>query len=1839
MANHCVNRSSEEFKKLQEQLNTINPIVLAAKVSLWQEQNGIEEFPSVQDLLDTAEYNSTITTLEDGDELFTFERQSKSSYETVSATNNFEFEDSYNSYYSKFVSAEDKQNIKEAIQHGVSQLFSDSGATSYKYSFGEEGGINKITILPSKGKKVKSLNQSVSIAKERAEAINKRFLHPSFIEAGYTIAFPSINAYGEGVVNILPHWRISEAKSFITKDLAQVSLEEYKERLAIKVAEKLGLSVDFSKMDDFELKSLLEYIKNDPSISFSGAVLPNGEVITDLQTFKQIVEETWEDRNEVEDYDDLLGPTSSNFINPVYGVYADQRQAQIEKVTAQIENLKSKRKIQGDKALTPRIVQLQNIKESLEKDLAEFQHSVNLKATIKDFFKKDFGLVTELISNPTIENIFLAQDAIKFIQINSEPRNLSGVLFPLRDAQGNTLTLPQDLQEILDEVRAEYNYLKDQVDVAVESFFLNILDKYQDNLTKLYPEKTLIEIKEEILSKIDDVSMYDKYFLSQGRSMFADSDIVAQLIRTEYEIQEIKLTGKGQEAIQKINTILPKLETELGKSNSTTRYSKYAVINFVARKAMGVKDFLFNRLRKIATGQETLLNKINYISVFYRKDENGNSQPELIGRFTKNWDNYLGKFNSDINKRLITARAKKLWTDYEKILKEKYDTLNSKTEFVDFRYLHDVFEGVDSEMKVGTDVEAEAYKQSIIDRIGEFEYQELIRKQKDFLDEFYSKKASLEQIYMANSSVSSIEDLDEDSKRNLKISIDRFNPAVLLENHLKNNSSEVEYTIGTQTYTKNHYLSYNTVIPKEVDHRGVETNFYDSEFDTILQNPVLKESWEAFQEAVTLINENFAGTGITLNKRSLLLFQKSMTEAYLDKTWYDTAKTLFTRQTLSNTRHFLGNIISEKDTRSIIKEKNVILPNNVASFNSQVQKYHDVVKGQISSLFKMIINDTTTIKYDNLTVSEKEAMFEILGISNEADFLNQVPLDDKKKFTIKSLRQFSVNEVMETQTLDLPTMLKALVEQSIIHKARTLAKENIDIIRTQERKQNYELDRETAEENLVRKNAQTKSDFFYDNVVLNDKSQEQFGNISTLLSKMTNGKENITTEEYVKILGDVFIKNMNPEEKRLFKIYKDRLKDISDLEEKYQAVPEHLEQLAKEKHQIEAQISLMGKDYMFSTFWKNLINKPAIVIGMGYNLASPVFNYLNAKSMFMSREGVYFTPGNGFPAWSFSEMNMLRHANSEYKKEWDVMAAFVQKLNIVQDGTNELQRAERREKSSTPGLITTKWITKPLYGTELIEYYNQIPTVLAMLMDTTILDPDTNTLQPVFNGKEFPYHEVDSEGILKLKEKYRTADNIANLEEFTSDKAALKVVQIRDAIRSLNGDYTTSGAILAKQTVFGQGMMLFKTWVGNYFHSHLAYNQKDLLTGEVRDGFLAGSFANPTTRPYAIGMYGQIIGVSALMLPATFMALPAAFLLGAGITSSLGMGLFMLYKTRGLKISADNAPMYKVLYEVTKEMFKNNTKGLIEMPVNMTANLIGFSGRRPKEGTLINIDSTLGGKLTSKRDIDNYRTLQRKTAIATWAMLLSLIAQALLAGEDEEKELKGKKGSKQRQLHIEQYNRLRSEEYLAKKKKQNFIKNSLQRIYDENNLGMAGFGSAYNMFLGEDVTLTGNSTLMGDYLIAMGKSLSAEENQEEVVTDSKSMNYGEDKTKVTFKKAFLPSAIRNIGDEEWAFGFEGIMHKEYENTGIMDKYYWTDYKKDISNNKKLRVKEKAKLSKEIFEQDYKGKLNKDKEKIEQITDLTFSEKEVFNAKIKAALNSVAPKPARSGYTKRQTKKE
>jgi len=79
---HCINRSSKEFKELQNQIN-INPIVLAAKISLWQEQNGLDKFPSVEELniKNNEIFNNIVD--ETSEELLTITKPSDEQFEDI----------------------------------------------------------------------------------------------------------------------------------------------------------------------------------------------------------------------------------------------------------------------------------------------------------------------------------------------------------------------------------------------------------------------------------------------------------------------------------------------------------------------------------------------------------------------------------------------------------------------------------------------------------------------------------------------------------------------------------------------------------------------------------------------------------------------------------------------------------------------------------------------------------------------------------------------------------------------------------------------------------------------------------------------------------------------------------------------------------------------------------------------------------------------------------------------------------------------------------------------------------------------------------------------------------------------------------------------------------------------------------------------------------------------------------------------------------------------------------------------------------------------------------------------------------------------------------------------------------------------------------------------------------------------------------------------------------------------------------------------------------------------------------------------------------------------------
>ena len=1746
---HCVNRSSEEFKALAEQTN-INPIILAAKVSLWQETNGLDNFPTKENLqiVEQEDYALPIST-------------------SITQDPNFSQEE-FNAFRDSYHSKEDLKLAAETISEKLNDAVGYT-AKSYEVRKGKSGLVERVVINPtSKRDSVTAVNNNTYDVATRMS----RVAHPSYIP-GFLTTPPQVeNPY---LNNIKVEYNNDLLQAF-AEGMQNVPLEQFQQYLYEKFLESKGLLKNPIQTPQ-DAREELEYLKTLPHSQFQGFYDTNtGRLYTTMKEWQAYVEETAKYDENLEEEEDLAltinNPSTSMYIDPTYEYYAVKRKQQIEKIDKQIDKLKSKERLEGsNQQLSLRISYLKQIKESLNKDLLDLKNTTDIFETVKSLLYRDLNLVKDLISSPSIENFFLAEDITDFITLNLDHTQANSKLFKGEDKK----EFEPKVKALLKEVRSENSFLVSKVNSARNDHFIKILERYENNIKDLYPGKTLEEIKDILLEKLEDISSLESSVLSQGKNLISEADLVAELMRLEYDIQVEKEKPRVQRLIKKINTLVPRVQAELRKLGHVT---------VIGAGIEGTTKFSF----------------YNYQSLFYRKDDKGNIMPILVSKFSQKWDRFIKRFNYEMDNKLFQARYDKDWAKVETLLREKFYKLNANVDFVDFRKLEDVANLVaDPRLKVlftTNAAENATYKASLIQAVGEAEYDNIVKQQVIHLQNFLSKEAELTNAAMKKEGKTNSADLSDFAKENIKVSLKRYNPAAFLESLESGQQGLITFTIGTQTNAKYAYLDYNTYYPKRDNYQNQSTEFYDKDYEVIENNPVLKEFWPVMEEALFLINDSLIDSNLRLDSKTILHMNKSIIENAVDRGFYETAKGLASKDTLTNTVQHLKDTFSAKKVVKG-KEKEVVLPATINSFKNIVEQQFETTRLQISNILGTTLKDNTELNWATISTANKTEIYEALGINDEQEFLSQVSLDAKGNFRVGALKTFDRISVMEQQTADLPLLVKALLEQSIIHKARVTAKDNIDVLRgvsskilNREGKTAQAENEEAEKSGTVRTNAQKRNDYFYNNVVLNETEQKHYGNMSKLFSKENEYEKKYVNgdlmdpEDMFKYLLNFHHKNFTAEEKMQYGVMKRRWDIIKQQVSDPAITPEQKAELLKEKESIERRVTLMGKDYMATTIISNLLNKGlSIGVGLGYATLGMVYNYLNARSNFFHRDGEFWSEGNAYPAFAFVDMHATRRVNPAYNKQWKIMEAFVHQLDIVQDGTNELQKAKKTSVTESPKIYNLKrWAQNPLYGTELVEWYNQVPVMLAMGADLQITNPTTGEIVPLFDGTGFPAHEIDEQtGQLKLKNEFRSPENIQDYENFDSDKMAIWKTQVNRAIQSLNGDYSVSGVIRAKGNVVGQTMMMFKTWAGEYYHSRWAVDQKSVAFGKTKDGFISGSFLNKDTRKMAGFMIGANVATGILMSPLSSYGLGLFAVtggLGVAVTGAIAGALY--YKNRksiAQRMAQQTVPSQLSWQQTLWYMLKATTLGTVEIPANKAWNVFRliagtYTGKTPGSNTLFNIDSTFNGKLDA-RAATNLRNITRLYQKSNTSLLIAILAQLFLGDDDdEETEKKGKEGSKEEKRYIEQQERRKQKEFWF-----HAIKNINQREYDEMNLGHNVL-SSLNMFAGDESTVLssgeGIAKLTGQVIAGAG---------DETYNKPGSMYHGDPKTSVFLRKALLPQAFRNIGKEEWKFGLEIVGDVEYQKTDLIDKMFESDMKEERREQKIKRAEIKTQTQKDISE--------------------------------------------------------
>jgi hypothetical protein len=1298
---------------------------------------------------------------------------------------------------------------------------------------------------------------------------------------------------------------------------------------------------------------------------------------------------------------------------PNYDAYLKQKEAMLIHVEASLKNLYAqKNKVKSTK-FDAKIKEFRNLQDNLISDIYDFNKpDVDKLELIERFFKQDVNTVSALLKNPTIDNYFLAKDLLDFMKKISDPTKEGDI----KKGIGNTMTpylnpkafYPTEVLKVLEEVRTLTDKAQMLVKNAGEVVVMELLERHESKLMSIFKSQSLEEVRQELKKELSDITQVESYLFATGENIVRKNNVLDSLMRLEYEIEEDRMM-----AAQTV------IKTEISVAEAK---------GVAALKAIGEDYSLFIRPGKYAD--------------------------KIIEKFTGNYNSFIKAIRIALDSKIYQAIKNKDWLLEQQLLTQKFNLLNNDTEFIDIGLLHEIENGSGNYTKyqLGTPAQAAAYKAQLINTIGQIEYDNIVETQRNSLDAFEQDLAGYIQYKKDQEGLTDQSKLSPESQKNITIFETRSNPLKFIENYKLNGGNMVAYSIGTQANTATAKLTYNTYIPRKVDLQGNPTDYFDTEFDKIANNPDILALYTAIRKGVYHVEDNLRGSGIFISAGDLPSFKKTITDILLEKGWKGALK-----QGLPTS---LPEVLKVLKAVVTLKPVRTFLGKNLSGTNSE---YFD----------------------DNIIETP-------LGIS----FDNQ---GDNKT--------------------NLATVIKAALEISAVHKARTLAKDKVRF---------YMEESENIKDKLGkdRKNEMARQRFFYNNVLLNKKGKKQYGDVSKALIAIDR---KLSRKKFSR--SRMFYKFFTAEQKEVYKL---ALKSWIPLNAK------GLENLTKKEEEtlasLENTMSNLGNDYFLSTVYQAVALKLAVSVNLISNPVAQFFNKAAGWAACRNRDGKYWPKGSFYKCNSFIHKKpMMKLVSKEWEEQAKILRIFTQRMALINDGTSELERAEgrlRQEFSVLYPMGLMKWA----------EDSNQTLGILCMATGHMIKDINGNEF-PLFTGSKFNGYTL-KDGNLELSPEFDTPENRKSLIDMNSESILDWKGDTREALNELNGDYSHTGVTRIKGHVLTAPLMLYKTWLPKYLSSRWKVAQKNVKKGTVEKGFMLEAITGKTSGSSGI-MLGSTVAIGALVLsnPAIPLTIGAA-LAGIGVVNNIVRSV----TNREASLIDDEDEMV-VTWKKQVNFVLQTVLRTPATPINMLA---GRQIIKTGEDALGLNESKLNEKISALAARDIARNLQYSLAIVAF----NLAIQAAFGPPDEEEEKKGEEGSAQRKRWEAQQERKKIEHPYY-----NFAVNVSERLLQETNTCL-------------DITILATTfgsknTLEGSY-DKLGKALEAwlRPEEEDIIKTGKNM--GQSKTSQFLRGALLPATVRQVGAEGgfkkplkgWRMGAESITETERSKKSWAKDYLrTTDFKK------------------------------------------------------------------------------
>jgi hypothetical protein len=1410
--------------------------------------------------------------------------------------------------------------------------------------------------------------------------------------------------------------------------------------------------------------------------------------------------------------DFVFMPSSVEYNPTNYNDYINHKKNLLQSVTNRLNNNVANRKFNKSTELRVDISDLNKLKETLEQEIYDLINAEDIYSKTLSIFNTDLEYIDKVLKSsiPTVENIQYAEDMINYFDIIS---NYSTTNHLNQFVQtGDSSTIEPDVLDILNSLRQKISDQKTKVNSAKRQYLLQAIGE-SENLKGLYPDMQLEEIRDKLLSAKSDIGIASMLFATVDKEFGGQDSAIAQLIRLELENTRNRMKPQATKLIQEINNIQGRVKTKL------------------LDKGHGIS---FGPINKLTS-------EVSY-DLFYQKTSNGNKTDKLINKFSGKWFKDVSSFMRTNAEESSEAWKTKDFEAVNKALVNRYNWLKDRTDFIEIGRLPEIinnpaFTNFNQFFNPG---ESLNYKQELIGKIGQYNYNKLVETQKESLEDFILSLSNEKTYLMDIYGVTNFDALDEGVKAHYGIFEKRNNPFEFLTSHNSGQEGRIDFVMGQTGNQYQSHLKYNSYIPKQQvttynsvgESRIEDSGYFDSNFSEIENDADLLKFWEILAEATQYMNSTLSDSKTTLSHNSLLKMSKGMTDTLLDKRLDILNKTT---SLLSDTGQTIKDMMSTNIRDTKANDITDVNKAGIQTIQDEVANRYKMFEMQFKRVSK--VDNVSSINPRTLNQESQDLLERLTGLN-----VSEIISAYGNKVNIPFLaKEVLTNQVMEDQTFNLPVMMRAYLDVVSEYKAQKEALPKINIYKDL-------YDTVQLEKAEVKSGIYAEIRGVANRILL---KQREYGlqdkrvrgqlRTQSWINKNVKGVED---KDYWGKMG----KNLNSGEKA----YKQEAEQyITYLERKIEETIDNDKAIALQHEigEIKYQIDNLGMTYTWASIYNTLINRFGIFLGLGWNVPSQFFNRFQGWYQGMINDtGRYWTAGNFYAANAFVNRKGVRYipGMNSYRNEVKKAKLLTEKMGYIQDNTNELDRA-RRESGFTG------WTRKfnPFYLTEYTEWHNQVPQALSILMDSTIkstsVDAQGNAIHvPIFDGhnQTFPaYNIVDGE--LVLKSEFRTPENIETWENFNSNAYTDVKSKITDTIALLNGDYSKTGSTYIKNYTLGKSLMMFKTWMPNQYFLRFAKNQSSVSLGlQDFDGSYAGALSNKKTNIGSTAALGLNIGITSTMTLG----------LGLGGITLLGLAAYSYKMNKSNKnVDGESLQAMTQLSAVGKAILKKS----IGLPVNIVSgrNLI-----KAHDFNELNI---------SDSDRQNLQFIINEVVGLLWLTLGKVLIKSLM-GDDDEKEPKTLDGETPNPYYGQ-----------GEKDKTyyNILENSVTRLIEDASMftNAQGMYSAISKPAGIDSWFT-RIAQFSDGL------------QKKLITDDDTLqtgeNAGESKLWKSVGKLTMPGIFNEwSGGDFKSFGFSKYGEREWKPGEVMDAAFWSDYKKDLKSLKSDRAKAKTELT-EYWEKEY-----------------------------------------------------